>query len=68
VHENIRLKLPVENCARFSATATTYSSIAAAGWKSGTIAARLLVEFGMAPTKAIATVRAARPGTIENKD
>jgi hypothetical protein len=29
------------------------------------MAARLLVEFGIAPSDAIAAVRAARPGTIE---
>jgi ADP-ribosyl-[dinitrogen reductase] hydrolase len=34
--------------------------------RAGTIAARLLVELGMPPTKAIARVRAARPGAIEN--
>ena len=33
--------------------------------RAGTVAARLLVEFGMEPKKAIATVRAARPGAIE---
>jgi len=36
--------------------------------RAGTIAARLLVELGMEPTKAIATVRAVRPGAIENGD
>jgi hypothetical protein len=30
--------------------------------------ARLLVELGMEPTKAIASVRAARPGAIETRD
>ena len=34
--------------------------------RAGTIAARLLVELGMDPTKAIVSVRAARPDTIEN--
>jgi ADP-ribosyl-[dinitrogen reductase] hydrolase len=33
--------------------------------RAGTIAARLLIELGMEPTKAIAMVRAARPGAIE---
>jgi ADP-ribosyl-[dinitrogen reductase] hydrolase len=33
--------------------------------RAGTIAARLLVELGMEPAKAIASVRAARPGAIE---
>jgi len=33
--------------------------------RTGMIAARLLVEFGLAPDEAIAQVRAARPGTIE---
>jgi ADP-ribosyl-[dinitrogen reductase] hydrolase len=36
--------------------------------RAGTIAARLLVELGMEPTKAIATVRAVRPNAIENSD
>lgn len=33
--------------------------------RSGTLAARLLVELGFAPTEAIARVRHARPGAIE---
>ena len=33
--------------------------------RTGTIAARLLVEFGVAPEEAIRLVRRARPGTIE---
>ncbi|WP_295443566.1 ADP-ribosylglycohydrolase family protein [uncultured Thiodictyon sp.] len=33
--------------------------------RTGTVAARLLVELGMPPTEAIAAVRTARPGTIE---
>ncbi|MBM3523152.1 MAG: hypothetical protein FJX57_09355 [Alphaproteobacteria bacterium] len=33
--------------------------------RTGTIAARLLVEFGLDPEAAIDAVRAARPGTIE---
>jgi ADP-ribosylglycohydrolase len=33
--------------------------------RTGTIAARLLVEFGMTPEAAIQAVRAARPGAIE---
>lgn len=33
--------------------------------RTGTIAARLLVELGVPPEDAIAAVRAARPGTIE---
>jgi len=32
--------------------------------RSGTVAARLLVEFGMAPDAAVAVVRRARPGAI----
>ena len=36
--------------------------------RAGTIAARLLVELGMEPTKAIASVRAVRPGAIETLD
>jgi ADP-ribosyl-[dinitrogen reductase] hydrolase len=34
--------------------------------RTGTVAARLLVEFGVAPEDAIARVREARPGAIEN--
>ena len=33
--------------------------------RTGTIAARLLVEFGVAPEEAIQMIRRARPGTIE---
>ena len=33
--------------------------------RTGTIAARLLVEFGFKPADAIALVRRTRPGTIE---
>lgn len=36
--------------------------------RAGTIAARLLVELGMEPEKAIANVRAVRPGAIETAD
>ena len=36
--------------------------------RAGTIAARLLVELGMEPTTAIASVRAVRPGAIETSD
>jgi protein-tyrosine phosphatase len=36
--------------------------------RAGTIAARQLVELGMDPKKAIATVRSARPGAIETRD
>lgn len=35
--------------------------------RTGTIAARLLVEFGTPPRAAIDQVRAARPGAIENR-
>jgi ADP-ribosyl-[dinitrogen reductase] hydrolase len=35
--------------------------------RAGTIAARLLVELGMDPAKAIAAVRDVRPGAIETK-
>ena len=34
--------------------------------RTGTIAARLLVEFGFKPSDAVALVRSTRPGTIEN--
>jgi ADP-ribosyl-[dinitrogen reductase] hydrolase len=34
--------------------------------RTGTIAARLLVEFGMAPKEAIRAVRKARPGAIQS--
>jgi ADP-ribosyl-[dinitrogen reductase] hydrolase len=36
--------------------------------RAGTIAARLLIELGMEPTKAIERVRAVRPGAIETND
>jgi ADP-ribosyl-[dinitrogen reductase] hydrolase len=36
--------------------------------RSGTVAARLLVERGMAPEQAIRTIRRARPGAIENDE
>jgi ADP-ribosyl-[dinitrogen reductase] hydrolase len=36
--------------------------------RAGTIAARLLIELGMEPTKAIEHVRAVRPGAIETRD
>src|SRR3984893_16019075 len=36
--------------------------------RAGTIAARLLVELGMEPTKAIPSVRAVRRGAIETRD
>jgi len=36
--------------------------------RSGTVAARILVEFGMEPNDAIAAVRAARPGAIETPE
>lgn len=36
--------------------------------RAGTIAARLLIELGMEPKKAIASVRAARPGAIETSE
>jgi ADP-ribosyl-[dinitrogen reductase] hydrolase len=36
--------------------------------RAGTIAARLLVELGMEPTKAITSVRAVRPGAIETRE
>lgn len=36
--------------------------------RAGLIAARLLVEFGAEPNAAVATVRAARPGTIETRE
>jgi ADP-ribosyl-[dinitrogen reductase] hydrolase len=35
--------------------------------RAGTIAARLLVELGMEPVNAIASVRAVRPGAIETR-
>lgn len=36
--------------------------------RAGTIAARLLIELGMGPKKAIASVRVARPGAIETSE
>jgi ADP-ribosyl-[dinitrogen reductase] hydrolase len=36
--------------------------------RAGTIAARLLIELGMEPTKAIEHVRAVRPGAIQTND
>jgi ADP-ribosyl-[dinitrogen reductase] hydrolase len=36
--------------------------------RAGTIAARLLIELGMEPKKAIASVRAARPGAIQTSE
>ncbi len=36
--------------------------------RSGTLAAKLLVEFGVSPQEAIARVRSARPGTIETPE
>ena len=36
--------------------------------RAGTIAARLLIEFGMEPTIAISCVRAVRPGAIETRE
>ena len=36
--------------------------------RAGTLAARLLVEFGHTPASAIATVRTARPGALETLD
>lgn len=36
--------------------------------RAGTMAARLLIELGMEPTKAIAAVRAVRPGAIETSE
>ena len=36
--------------------------------RTGTIAARLLVELGMEPKQAIASVRAVRPGAMETSD
>ena len=35
--------------------------------RAGTIGARLLVELGMEPVKAIQQIRAVRPGAIETK-
>jgi len=36
--------------------------------RTGLVAARLLVEFGMAPREAIRRVRAARPGAIQTRE
>ena len=36
--------------------------------RAGTIAARLLIELGIEPKKATASVRAARPGAIETSE
>lgn len=33
--------------------------------RTGTVAARILTEFGMTPDEAVKSIRAARPGTIE---
>jgi hypothetical protein len=52
----------VKSYARCYAEGSMCSSIVKEG---ATIGARLLVELGMEPTKAIASVRAARPGAIE---
>jgi len=36
--------------------------------RSGTVAARVLVELGAGPAEAIAEVRSARPGAIQNRE
>ena len=36
--------------------------------RAGTVAAMLLIEFGLAPARAIERVRSARPGAIENRE
>jgi protein-tyrosine phosphatase len=36
--------------------------------RTGLVAARLLIEFGMAPQEAIRRVRAARPGAIQTRE
>lgn len=36
--------------------------------RSGTVAARLLVELGIPPAEAVALVRSARPGAIQNRE
>jgi ADP-ribosyl-[dinitrogen reductase] hydrolase len=36
--------------------------------RAGTVAARLLVELGIAPEQAVADVRAARPGAIQTRE
>ncbi len=42
------------------------SEIVPSAAKTGTIAARLLIEFGLDPQGAIQSIRKARPGAIEN--
>lgn len=36
--------------------------------RSGTVAARILVELGVEPAEAVAQVRSARPGAIQNRE
>jgi hypothetical protein len=59
----------VKSCARCCVAGPTWWSIAEEDLDVvERIAARLLVELGMEPTKAIASVRAVRPGAIETLD
>ena len=51
--------------ARLSAGQTVVLHCRAGLGRTGTIAARLMIEFGAAPGDAIAQIRAARPGAIE---
>ncbi|MDB5374439.1 MAG: phosphatase [Belnapia sp.] len=54
--------------AEWSAGSRVLVHCAAGLGRTGTVAARLLVSFGLAPAAAIATVRAARPGAIETPE
>jgi ADP-ribosyl-[dinitrogen reductase] hydrolase len=36
--------------------------------RTGVIAARLLIELGESPQRALSRVRAARPGAVENRE
>jgi ADP-ribosyl-[dinitrogen reductase] hydrolase len=61
--------LPVKSCARFLRRKLNVLVHCRGGLgRAGTIAARLLVELGMEPTKAIASVRGVRPGAIETSE
>ena len=60
---------PAKSCARSYAAGCDVLVHCRGGLgRAGTIAARLLVELGMEPETAIASVRAVRPGAIETSD